>query len=267
LNPLTAGGLAAPYAIAANGNVVGQADNGTRLAAVVWTNGTALATLPQQADTGNYVAYAISSDGSLIAGAAVDGAGTTHAVLWAANSSGDFVVDPKVLPVNIFANGADLSPFSSANGVARAGTDEILVVGEAEAGNGKLHAALWRSTNGGTSFTPVDLGAEHVALAVNSARKVVGENDTTLAPVSWTVNAQGVATKPVALAATGSAVAVNENGRVAGWSGISDRATVWNGTTPAMLFNTVSQAYSLNNELQPLAVGRVGNQGFIKRIN
>jgi hypothetical protein len=69
------------------------------------------------------------------------------------------------------------------------------------------------------------------------------------------------------LAAAGCAVAVNENGRVAGWSGISDRATVWNGTTPAMLFNTVSQAYSLNNELQPLAVGRVGNQGFIKRIN
>lgn len=266
LFPLVSGAFAAAFAIDETGSPVGQADSGTRLVAVIWNNATPTV-LPELAAAGNYAAYAISDDGNLIAGSAVDVTGKTRAVIWAANEAGAFVAAPKVLPANIFASGADLSPFSAANGIARAGANEILVVGEAEAGNGTIHAALWRSTDGGTIFTPVDLGVEHIALAVNSSRKIVGENDTTLAPVSWQVNDQGVATAPVPLADDGSALAVNANGRVAGWSGASDRATVWNGTTPATLFNTVSQAFALNNDLQPLVVGREGNQGFIKRVN
>jgi uncharacterized membrane protein len=267
LAPLVSGRFAAAFAIDEAGSPVGQADNGSRLVAVIWKNHAAPTALPQLAAAGNYAAYAISDDGNLIVGSAVDVTGTTRAVIWAANEAGVFVAAPTVLPANIFASGADLSPFSAANGIARAGANEILVVGEAEAGNGTIHAALWRSTNGGAIFTPVDLGAEHIALAVNSARKIVGENDTTLAPVSWQVNAQGVVAAPVTLADAGSAVAVNENGRVAGWSGASDRATVWNGTTPATLFDTVSQAFALNNDIQPLVVGREGSQGFIKRTN
>jgi len=267
LAPLTAGGFAAAFAIDEAGSAVGQSDDGTRLVAVIWQNGAAPVALPELAAAGDYAAYAISADGSLISGAAVDAAGTTRAVVWAAEANGEYLAAPTVLPVNIFASGADLSPFSSASGVARAGADEILVVGEAEAGNGTLHAALWRSTNGGAVFTAVDLGAGHIALAVNSARQVVGENDTTLAPVSWAVNAQGVATAPVALAAAGSAVAVNENSRIAGWSGATRLATVWSGTTPATLYATESQAYGLNNDTQPLVVGRIGSLGFVKRVN
>ena len=267
LAPLITGGFAAAFALDEAGIPVGQANNSTRLVAVIWNNSAAPTALPELAASGNYAAYAISDDGNLIVGSAVDASGTTRAVIWAANASGDFVAAPTVLPVNIFASGVDFSPYSAANGVAQVGADEILVVGEAEAGNGTLHAALWQSTNGGATFTPVDLGAEHIALAVNSGRKIVGENDTTLAAVSWTVTDQGVATAPVTLAVAGSAVAVNENGRVAGWSGASDRATVWNGTTPATLYNTVSQANALNNDLQPLVVGREGSQGFVKRVN
>ena len=266
LAPLSAGKFSAAFAIDEAGSVVGQADTGTRLVAVIWNDYAVPTVLPELAETGNYAAYAISDDGKLIVGSAVVGTGTTRAVIWAANDAGGFVTQPTVLPVNIFASDANPRPFSSANGIARAGANEILVVGEAEAGN-TIHAALWRSTDGGAIFSPVDLGAEHIALAVNSARKIVGENDTTLAPVSWQVNDQGVVAAPVTLSTAGSAVAVNENGRVAGWSGTSDRATVWNGTTPATLFNTVSYAFGLNNDPQPLVVGRDGSQGFIKRVN
>ncbi|WP_305042798.1 hypothetical protein [Geoalkalibacter sp.] len=268
LVPLVDNGFTAAFAIDENGTPVGQADDGTRLVAVRWPNGSgAPIELPQLAAAGNYAAYAVSADGTLIAGAAVDATGITRAVVWRADGNGDFVAAPLALPVNIFANGAALSPFNAANGIARVGAAEILVVGEAEAGNGTLHAALWRSVDGGGIYAPIDLGASHIAYAVNSARQVVGENEDTLAPVSWSVSDQGVAAAPVALAAAGSAVAINDNGRIAGWSGTPDLATVWNGTTPATLFTTVSQANGLNNDVQPLVVGRNGSAGFIKRAN
>jgi hypothetical protein len=185
-------------------------------------------------------------------------------VAWVAN--GGVYGNPIVLPANIFASGVDLSQFSSAAGVAVPGAGEIIVVGEAEAGDGTLHAALWRSTNGGANFSTADLGVDFIAYAVNSTRQVVGES-AALTPVSWAVDAQGVAAAPVSLAAAGSAVAGNENGRVAGWSGATDLATVWNGTTPATMFATESQAFGLNNDAQPLVVGRAGSAGFVKRVN
>lgn len=268
LDPLVANGFAAAYAIDEIGTPVGQADDGTRLVAVRWPNGTgAPVALPQLSAAGNSTAYAVSADGTLIAGAAADATGATRAVVWRADGNGAFGVAPTVLPVNIFANGAILSPFNAANGIARVGAAEILVVGEAEAGNGTLHAALWRSVDGGATYAPIDLGASHIAYAVNSARQVVGETDDTLAPVSWSVSDQGVAAAPVALAAAGSAVAVNDNNRIAGWSGTPDLATVWNGTAPATLFTSESQANGLNNDVQPLVVGRNGSAGFVKRVN
>lgn len=272
LAPLLPGGFSAALAIDATGKIVGQADNGTRLVAVLWKRpeGPAAA-LPALVATGNYAAYAISADGRLIAGTAVDGSSRTRAVIWAADGNGDFLSLPTVLPVTLFANGTTLSPFSSANGVVRVGANEIIVVGEVEAGNAAHHAAIWRSTDGGATFTAFDLGTGYAAYAVNSARKVVGENDNTLSPVFWEVSVSDLgvltAAAPVTLALDGSAVAINEKGRVAGWSGTSERATVWNGTTAAMLYNPVSQAFALNNDLQPLVVGRNGNQGFVKRVN
>jgi uncharacterized membrane protein len=268
LASLTSGGFAAAFALDGASSPVGQANNGGRLVAVLWKNGVGLpAVLPQLAGTGNSAAYAVSADGSLIVGEAADATGAPRAVIWSRNTNGNFTAAPAVLPVTAFASGGDLSRFSSASGVARAGAREILVAGEAVDGTGTLHAVLWRSVNGGTSFSAIDLGEDHAAYAVNSARQVAGENDLSLAPVSWSVSDQGVATAPVALAAAGSAQAINNNGRIAGWSGVSPRASVWLGTAATTLFSTESQAYGLNNEVQPLVVGRVGNQGFVKRVN
>jgi uncharacterized membrane protein len=267
LAPLVDNGFAAAFAIDEAGSSVGQAADGSRLVAVVWDNLGTPTVLPQLAATGDYAAYAISADGTLVAGVAVGNTGRTRAVLWTAEGSGNFLAAPLELPVNIFASGTALSPFSAANGIARVGAGEILVVGEAETGNGALHAALWRSTNGGATFSPIDLGADHIAYAVNGSRQVVGESDAVLAPVVWSVSDQGVASAPVSLAAAGSAVAVNENGLIAGWSGTpTDLATVWEGATPTTLFTTVSQAYGMNNETQPLVVGRSGDQGFVTRV-
>lgn len=267
LAPISAGGFAAAFAIDGRSNVVGQAADGGRLVAVIWNNGAgAPAILPQLAAAGHYAAYGISTDGSLIVGEAADATGNNRAVLWMADAAGAFGA-PTLLPANIFASGIDLSQFSSASGVARVGAAEILVAGEAEAGNGNLHGALWRSVDGGASFSAVDLGVDQIAYAVNGSRQVVGENLATLKPVSWTVSDAGVASAPVALAAAGSAVAINERGRIAGTSGSPGLATVWSETTPTTQYTTASQAFGLNNELQPLVVGQVGNLGFVKRAN
>lgn len=268
LAPISAGGFAAAFAIDGSGNVVGQAADGSRLVAVIWNNGAgAPAILPQLAAAGNYAAYGISADGSLIVGEASDATGNNRAVLWMADGAGAFLAAPTVLPANIFASGIDLSQFSSASGVARVGAAEILVAGEAEAGNGVLHGALWRSVNGGTTFTAVDLGVDQVAYAVNSSRQVVGENLAILAPVSWTISSAGAASAPLDLAAAGSAVAINELGRIAGTSGSPGLATVWSETTPTTQYTSASQAFGLNNAIQPLVVGQVGNLGFVKRAN
>jgi uncharacterized membrane protein len=267
LNPIDGNTFSAAFAIDENGNAVGQSAKGTQLVAVIWPAGATPVELPVLTAAGNSKALAISADGTLIVGEAQDASSRTRGVIWTSDAQGDFTAAPAVLPFAAFASGADLSPFSSASGVARVGDTEILVVGEAEAGNGDLHAALWRSTNTGATFAASSLGIDHLAFAVNSARQVVGESDADLSPVSWTISEQGVASAPVSLAAAGSAVAVNESGRIAGWSGAAGLATVWNGTTPATLSENASQAYGLNNDTQPLVVGREGAQGFVKRVN
>jgi uncharacterized membrane protein len=276
LAPLVADAFASAFAIdEATGSPVGQAaEAGGRLVAVIWKNGvgTPLA-LPSLAPAGNYAAYAISADGSLIAGQAVDALGNTRSVIWAANPAGGAPTAsgyeaPAILPVSIFTTGAGSSPYSSPNSVVQIGTDEVLVVGEAEDGDGTTHAALWRSVDGGAIFSPIDLGADQIASGVNASRLIVGEAITGLAPQAWQVDPSGVPGTPVSLGATGgSALAINANGRIAGWSGATGVATVWSGTTPAGLFGTASQAFSLNNEPQPLVVGHNGSFGFVKRAN
>lgn len=266
LESLINGGFAAAFAIDEAGSVVGQADNGTNPVAVIWTTPATPVALPALANSGASAAYAISTDGTLVVGEAVVG-GSTRAVLWSATGSA-FVNPPNLLPVNIFANGSTLSPFSSASGVARVGAAEILVVGEVERGNGNIHAGLWRSVNAGASFSAVDLGNDYVAYAVNGNRRVVGESDSDQAPVAWDISAQGVASAPISLAPAGGAVAINSNSRIAGWTGATTSlASVWLGNTPTALFASPSLAYGITNEVQPLVVGRNGNAGFVKRAD
>lgn len=267
LDPIAGNSYSAAFAIDETGAAVGQSGKGAQLVAVIWPAGSVPVELPALVAAGDSAAYGISADGTLVVGQAEDATGATRAVIWVADASGEFVDPPTLLPGTIFASGTEQSRFNSASGVTRVAGDEILVAGEAVAGNGTPHAALWRSVDGGTSFSAVDLGADFVAYAVNSSRQVVGETDDTLAPVAWSISDQGVAAAPVALAAAGSAVAINENGRIAGWSGATNLATVWNAATPETLFASLSQAFGLNNAQQPLVVGRVASAGFVKVVN
>lgn len=268
LPALTMGGFAAGFALDAAGDAVGQAHDGTRLSAVVWKHGAgAAAALPALAAQGNYAAYAISADGTLAAGEAVDALGSTRAVLWVAGVDGTFSAAPTVLPVGILAAGNDASAYSSANGLVRVSADEILAVGEADDAAGESHALLWRSVNGGATFTPVDLGIGYSANAVNALRQVVGEYQTGPVPVAWVVDSQGVASAPVALDTSGRALAINVNGWAAGWSTSTNRATVWHQAVPSLLFSDASQVNGINDEDLPLVVGFQGSYGFIRRIN
>ncbi|MEZ4601115.1 MAG: hypothetical protein R2940_15100 [Syntrophotaleaceae bacterium] len=268
LDPIT-GSFSAAFALDETGIAVGQSSTATTaLVAVFWPAGSST---PTQLDgltaAGNSRALDISANGDLIVGEAQDAALTTRAVVWVSDGAGGFNA-PVALPVNVFAVGGVLSQFSAANGVARVGTtDEILVVGEALDGDNILHAVLWRSVNNGATYTASSLGEDHIAYAVNGNRLVVGESDIALSPVSWTVNDAGVAAAPVSLAAAGSAVAVNENSRIAGWTGATPIAAVWSGTVPANVFAVESQAFNLNNDVEPLVVGRQGAVAFIKRVN
>ena len=252
------------------GNAVGQSARGAQRVAVYWPFGGVPVELPALTGAGNSAAYFITQDGTLVAGEAQDAASRTRAVVWVGDGAGNFGL-PVVLPVNVFSGGLGISPFSSASAVARVGA-EIWVAGEALDGAGVLHAALWRSNDGGILFTAVDLAAAgevgSAAYGVGAGGQIVGESETAagFVPVRWVSNGAGGYTR-TSLAAAGGAVAVNDNGRAAGWSGSTDLATVWNNTTPATLFSTQSQAYSLNNSLQPLVVGRSGSFGFVKRVN
>jgi len=277
LLPIATSAFASAYAIDEAGSPVGQADDGDRLVAVLWKNGTGAPTvLPELAPhdpvdpiVRDYAAYAISPDGTVIVGEAIDVVGISRAVVWVADGiTGDFLTAPTVLPQGAFTTGLGPSLFASARSVARVGLDEILVVGEAEDGDGDTHAALWRSTDSGAIFAATDLGLDRLANGVNSSRLVVGEANirTTANPVSWSVSDTGVAAAPVSLASAGGALAVNEDGRIAGSSGTPGLATIWTGTTPVPFYSAPSEAFSLNNDLVPYVVGRSGSFGFVKRV-
>lgn len=272
LAPLVGGSFSAAFALDQGGNVVGQAQDGSQLVAVIWSAGSSTPVeLPALAASGNSAARGISAAlPTLVVGDAQGNGADTRAVLWTANAQGAFG-NPIVLPVTAFATAEGPSIYSSASGVARVGT-EIWVVGEVEDGDGEVRAVLWRSSNG-TTFTATDLGAAgdvgSAAYAVSGSGQIAGEAETaagTFVPVSWAADGTGGFAR-TELAASGSAVAINQNNRIAGSTGSSARATVWTGAVPATLFDTVSQAYGLNNAAQPLVVGTVGGQGFVKRVN
>jgi hypothetical protein len=199
LLPLS-GTYSAAFAIDEAGNAVGQSENeADNLVGVIWRNGNpAAVALPVLTPGTNSAAYAISADGNLIAGEARDSTGRARAVLWV-GLEGVFATPPLVLPFTVFDSGVEPSRFSSAYGVARVSGTEILVVGEAESGNGAINAALWRSTNNGASFTATNIGTGYVANGVNSAGRIVGEADGTSSPVTWTVAANGQVSAPVQL--------------------------------------------------------------------
>lgn len=274
LKPLGENTFSAAFALDAGGQAVGVSQDGAAFVAVLWSQAAAEPIkLPSLAAGGNSVAFDISPDGTLIVGEAADASLTTRAVLWRVDDQGD-VGDPQLLPVSFFTKvtgqGTLFSTFSSASGVNNAGQ----IAGEVEDGEGALHAVIWEPTGAG-GYLAVDLrGGGEVgssAIAINTDGVVTGEWEKSpglFIPAIWAKTAEGEY-KRTSLAEAGSAAAVNDSGRIAGWSGIPDQATVWKtaGLTSETLFTTKSQAYGINDAAQPLVVGRQGSTGFIKRIN
>jgi uncharacterized membrane protein len=272
LKPLGDNDFSAAFSVDEAGNVVGQSADGTALVAVIWQNGAGEPVELQPLFAGgNSKALGISPTGNLIAGEAVaDAAGTVRAVLWR-----NTVNAPTILPVNTFAAGTVSSPFSSASGVALVGTT-IFVAGEVEDGNGVSHAVLWRSTDGGATFTASDLHTAgnigSAAYAVNASGQVVGEAETganVFVPALWADNGSGLFTR-TSLGASGSALAINDTNRAAGFSGAGTdpRAAVWTlptGTPAATPFATASRVYGINDD--NLIVGANNGKGFVVKMN
>lgn len=283
LKPIGANTSSAAFAIDANGNVVGQSANGAQQVAVRWEFGVAE---PQQlpaVDVGNSAAFGINADGDLIVGEAQIGA-VTRAVIWVANAQGQFTSAPTVLPVNAFAvetvpgQPPVSSPFSSANGVARAGAagNDILVAGEVEDGAGVKHAVLWSKDGAAPLFDanklPTDGVVGSVALDVNIDGQIVGEVETTtnvFAAAMWKFedNAGTVVITPTILTANATAAAINDNGRVVGTA--AGKATAWNIAGAQLVMTTLhatpSQAYGSNNgdATGYLVVGVNNGKGFV----
>lgn len=272
LPPLESDGFSAAFAIDDNGNAVGQSSKGALLVAVRWPFADgAPQELPALNAAGNSTAFDVSANGELIVGEAQDAGLVTRAVIWVADAQGEFNGTPVVLPSNIFSSSEGISRFSSANSVALFG-NQIWVVGEAEDGGRTSHAALWRS-NDRVVFQATDLCRDLgiVANGVSSQGWIVGEIESETAtgftPILWTAAALGIYDW-INLAPEGVAVAVNNNDRIVGWSGAAGLATVWTETqVPETLFVDASQAYSLNNNLEPMVVGRNGDLGFVIRVN
>jgi uncharacterized membrane protein len=276
LAPLDGNTFSAAFGIDGAGNAVGQSSKDAQRVAVIWKSAgagpTELPALPSLPPgfAGNSAAFGVSADSSLIVGEVEVAPGITRAVLWNVDQLGN-VAAPIVLPVTLISIS---SPYSSAQGVARVGT-EIWVVGVVEDGAGVDHAVLWSSQNGllfaATDLRRNELGS--IAFSVNGSGQIVGEAETSngvFVPALWakqddTINGEFKRTE---LAAAGRAVAVNGNGRVAGWTGTTDSAAIWTlpAPAPALVFNdgAVSQAYGVN--ASNLVVGRHGSLGFVQRF-
>jgi hypothetical protein len=272
LKPIGANTSSAAFDLDANGNAVGQSANGTQLVAVRWVSGVAEPEQLPVLDAGNSVAFGVSDDGTLIVGEAQVGA-ATRAVLWVADAQGQFTSAPTVLPVDAFTVGLVASPFSSANGVARAGND-ILVAGEVEDGAGVKHAVVWNSV--GPAFAANNLSTigevGSVALDVNIDGEIVGEVETApnvFAAAMWKFedNLGTVVITPTTLTANATAAAINDNGRIVGTA--AAKASGWNiaGAQPVLttLLTTPSQAYDNNNgdATGYLVVGVNNGKGFV----
>lgn len=280
LKPIGTNTSSAAFDIDGAGNVVGQSANGAQLVAVRWVPGVAEPELLPTVDAGNSAAFGISDDGTLIVGEAQVGA-ATRAVIWRADAAGNFTNAPTVLPVDAFTVGLVASPFSSANGVARAGVagTDILVAGEVEDGAGVKHAVLWNA-DGPAAFVATDLATAgevgSVALDVNAAGEIVGEVETAanvFAAALWKSddNTGAIVVTSTTLTANGTAAAINDNSRVVGTA--AGKATSWNvaGVQPVMttLLATPSQAYGSNNgdATGYLVVGVNNGKGFVMKAN
>lgn len=270
LDPIAGNAFSAALAIDDAGKAVGQSGKGGQKVAVLWPAGASVPEeLPALSAGGNSVAAGISPDGSLIVGDAQTAGLTTRAVIWVADGSGNFTASPVALPVSL-----SNSPFSSANGVARAGS-EIWVVGVAEDKLNTPRAMLWHSTDGGEIFTATDLrtGGEagSIAVAVNSSGKVVGEAETSPGVFAAAMWDNTTDYDRVILAANGSATAITDAGKAVGTA--SGKATVWNtavqGFAPQTLFATDSRVYGCNegDATGNFVVGVSGSTGFVKKVN
>ena len=229
-------------AVSSDGSiVVGDADDGNGLRAIVWSGSnwatkTNLGTL--RADNSGWShANAVSSDGSLVVGYTLYDSLQNHATVWSGSGWG--------IKTDLGTLKSDNSGWSSANAVSRDGS---VVAGMAVNDNGEQHAAIW---SGSGWSTKTDLGTlrsdnsgSSVVYAVSDdASVVVGNSQHTnfLYPAThatvWSGN--GWTTKTdlgapdVDNLYISSATSVSSDGSViAGYAkdfGLNSRAIVWSG--------------------------------------
>ena len=263
LESLTPGGYSSGFALDAAGDIVGQADDGLALVAVLWRSGsTTPEALPALFPGGFSTAYGISPDGNLIVGEAEDASFTTRAVAWPVNAG--VVQSPLTLP-EAFALPDLPGTFASAYAVNDAGW----IVGEVEDDGGQSHAVYWQPDgNGGYTMGDLRGGGEISSLAqgINSLNQIVGESETSpgsFAPALWADDGTGEF-KRTEVATVGGAASINDTGRIAGWDGPTPKARVWDADSLSGtdLFSTASQAYAINNN--DLVVGHNGTEGFVR---
>ena len=237
-------GWSLPFAANRDGSVVvGESDddsNSLGRAAVWsgngWTTKTDLGTLKSD-NSGRASAYAVSSDGSMVAGRAETDDGEFRATIWSGSGWGT--------KTNLGTLRSDNSGYSSQ--VDAVSDNASVVVGSAETDNGYSHAAVW-SGNGWTTKT--DLGTlksdnlgESYATAVSSDGSVIAgwssTDDFNIGrAIVWSGNGWTTKTDLGTLKRDNSgesrAWAVSSDGSMVAGEADNDngerRATVWSGS-------------------------------------
>ena len=235
-------GKSIAWAVSRDGSVVaGESDDdsGSLGRATVWSGSgwtakTDLGTLKAD-NSGWAAAYAVSSDGSVVAGRAEKDDGQSHATIWSGSGWGT--------KTDLGTLRSDNSGYSEVYGVS---DDASVVVGDAVNDNGDSHAAVW-SGNGWTTKT--DLGTlaagnsgTSYANSVSGDGSVIAgwsENDNrTPRAIVWSGNGWTTKTDLGTLKRDNSgesrAWAVSSDGSVVGGNAKNnngeEHATVWSGS-------------------------------------
>jgi hypothetical protein len=271
LDAVSGSSYSAAFAVNDSGVIAGESEKGAAFVPVIWTAGAATpAELSLTMTTGTteapimtvYTAgsaYGISDAGQIV-GEIKRPDGSLMAVLW--NTATD---EPVELPS---LGGASASAYAISNGG--------WVVGESITGGGMVRATLWE-VNAGVPGPAIALEVlpghlKSLALGVDELGRIVGESEDSngdATAVLWRPKAQGVGyDAPVSLGANSSAQAINEDNRIAGYTGATSEAAVWdtrlkNPTNFDKILDGTgfSQAYGMNES--SIVVGIAGNQGFV----
>ena len=235
-------GKSLAWAVSHDGSVVvGESDDdsGALERAAVWSGSgwtakTDLGTLKSD-NSGWAAAYAVSSDGSVVAGRAENDDGKTRATIWSGSGWGT--------KTDLGTLRSDNSGYSEVYGVSE---DASVVVGDADNDNGDSHATVWSGSGWGTKTDLGTLKSDNsgtsFANAVSSDGSVIAgwaeNDDRTPRAIVWSGNGWTTKTDLGTLKRDNSgesrAWAVSSDGLMVAGQADNDngerRATVWSGS-------------------------------------